>query len=327
MKERTKSLVLLLAALGGCTLSWLANACGESFAERSRALSRIDLDRADARSEGGRLSAETDVNPSRVVVLSPAAMEIVFSLGAGDRVVGGSRFTVFPPEAKKLPDIGGIADLNLERLSALEPDLVVIQGESERLKRFCDQRGVQLLVLKIERISDLLAACKDMGVELGVAKRGEDLARRIESELAEVKARVSGLSTVNCFVSVDRRPGAMAGLLTAGSGTFLTEVIEVAGGRNVFGDVDILYPMVSKESLVARAPQAILELKPGDGVHDEERSALQADWQVLPWLPAVKRGSIFIIDRDNALLPSPRIGALARVFAEVLHPETKDVGG
>lgn len=327
MNSRTKSFVLLLAALGGCALSWLANACGEGFSERSRALSRVDPGRADARFQGGRFSVETGVDPNRVVVLSPAAMEIVFFLGAGDRVVGGSRFTVFPPEAKQLPDIGGIADLNLERLSALEPDLVVIQGESERLRRFCEQRGVQLLALKIESLSDLLGACKELGVRLGAADKGEELARRIESELDEVRARVAGLSTVNCFVSVDRRPGAMAGLLTAGRGTFLTEVVEAAGGRNVFSDVDMLYPVVSKESLVARAPQAILELKPGDGVRDDERSAMQTDWQVLPWLPAVRSGSIFVIDKDNALLPSPRIGALARAFAEVLHPETKDVGG
>lgn len=264
----------------------------------------------------GRFAARA---ASRVALFSPAAVEIVFALGAGPKVVGVTRYAVRPPEAGELPDIGGFTDMNLERLAVLKPDLIVTQGTSEPLAGFCASRGIRLLVLRIETVADVLSACRELGRQVGAAQEGERLAALIGAELESVRRGVAGLPKVPCFLSVDRSAGSLRGLLTAGRDTFLTELTDAAGGRNVFADMGQLYPIVSKEALLARAPEVVVELKPGGAAADE--AALTADWRDMAGLPAVANARISVVTRADALLPGVGLGGLARTLAAILHPE------
>jgi iron complex transport system substrate-binding protein len=292
--------VIFGALAAGVALGFAVHGCGERLAARS----------------AGRFAGPA---ASRVALFSPAAVEIAFALGAGPRVVGVTRYAVRPPEARRLPDIGGFTDMNLERLAVLKPDLIVTQGTSEPLARFCESRGIRLLVLRIETVADVLAACRELGRRIGAVARGERLAARIGAELDGVRRSVAGLPKVPCFLSVDRSPGSLRGLLTAGRDTFLTELADAAGGRNVFADMGQLYPIVSKEALLARAPEVVVELKPGAAASEE--AALAADWSGMAGLPAVAKNRIAVVARQDALLPGIGLGGLARTLAAILHPE------
>ena len=156
---------------------------------------------------------------------------------------------------------------------------------------------------------------------LGCLSCGEQLSSKIRLELKEVQAAVAGRPKPHVFLLLGRRPGSLTGLYTTGQGTFLTEVIEIAGGTNIFADVHNPYPQASKESLVQRAPEVILEMHPGRTFTPEEIKRLKEDWSAMPSLPAVRTGQIYVITEDFALIPGPRVGRLARRIASVLHGE------
>jgi iron complex transport system substrate-binding protein len=124
-----------------------------------------------------------------------------------------------------------------------------------------------------------------------------------------------------CF---GRQAGSLRSLFSAGGPTFLTEVLGIAGGENVLADVAHRYPTVSKEDLLRRAPDVILELHAGSDLPEATRRQLAADWAALPSLPAVRNGRIHVLTDDFLLLPGPRVAHTARRFAEVLHPTGDD---
>jgi iron complex transport system substrate-binding protein len=116
-------------------------------------------------------------------------------------------------------------------------------------------------------------------------------------------------------------PGAMAGLTTVGPKSFLAELVEIAGGRNVFSEMDAPYPQISKESLIVRDPRVILELRPGEDLDEEATRSLRQDWQALPTLRAVREGRIHVLTDEVLLVPGPRIVRAARILARAIHGE------
>jgi iron complex transport system substrate-binding protein len=111
--------------------------------------------------------------------------------------------------------------------------------------------------------------------------------------------------------------------MTTGPGTFLHELIEIAGGENIFADASGAYPQISKESLIKRQPEVLIEVLPG-GVSRRKLRLLRKDWGRLSMLPAVRRGNIHFLTDDFLLIPSIRITQAARRFAEIIHPEAFD---
>jgi iron complex transport system substrate-binding protein len=318
MDSQEKKIVFALT-LAAFAIAWLVHACGEHLSKRAR------VGNSKTASSQGNVSKETvvsyETSPQKIVVFSPAAVQIIFALGAGSRVVGATRFATFPPAATKLPDLGGIIDVNYEQLTALNPDLIIVQASSERLAKFAQKRGIAFLQLSIETIEDVFHACGILSRRLGCSEQGAMLIERVKRELARVKNRLEGVERTRCFLSVDRRPRELTGLLTAGRRTFISQIIEIAGGRNVFDDLELGYVVVSKEALLVRTPNVVLELKPGAGLSSKEHLALITDWKELPGLSAVKNSRIHVIDHDAALMPGPRMGEVANQIAALLHPE------
>lgn len=122
------------------------------------------------------------------------------------------------------------------------------------------------------------------------------------------------------FLTFSRPPGKLTSLMTPGPGTFLSDLIEVAGGRNTFGDVKGGWPSVSKETLATRGPDVILELFP-EGLDEKKRQTLRSDWNSLPSIPAVKTNRIHYLTGDFLLLPGPRAVKTAEAMARAIHPE------
>lgn len=247
--------------------------------------------------------------PRRAVCASPAVAEIVFALGCGDRVVGVSEFTDFPPEAAAKPSIGGALSPNRERILALAPDWILTQGQAVALETFARAQGIGFRTVPLDTLADLRAAIVAFAEIFGAPARGRDLLERMEADFAALPAR----EPVSVFIALGHVPGDFSGLMTAGPGTFLSEIAALAGGNNVFADVDVLWPKVSQESLVRRQPALILDFQsvPADAAR---RAALVADWE--------KRGfradQVRILDEDFLLRPGPRAAQAAARVARAL---------
>ena len=247
--------------------------------------------------------------PERVVCASPAVVEIVYALGCGDRVVGVSEYADWPPEAAAKPSIGGALSPNRERILALAPDGILAQGQAVALETFARAQGIGFRTAPLDTLADLRAAIAAFAEVLGVPERGRELLERMAADFAALPAR----EPVSVFIALGHAPGDFAGLMTAGPGTFLSEIAARAGGSNVFADVATLWPKVSQESLVRRQPALVLDFQSAP-VDDARRAALVADWE--------KRGfradQVRILDEDYLLKPGPRAAqAAARIAAAI----------
>ena len=258
--------------------------------------------------KSGREAASA-VSARRIVCATPAVAEIVFALGQGARVVGVSEFADWPPEAAAKPQVGNALVPNRERLLALEPDLILAQGQAELLGQFARARGMGFLALPLDTLADLRAAFVGYARALGVEDQGRELAARLESDFGAI--RVCGPAPV--FIALGHAPGDLSGLMTSGPGTFLSEIVARAGGRNVFADVNALWPKVSQETLIRRQPAVILDFQaaPADAAR---RAALLADWEKLGF----GAGQVRILEEDYLLKPGPRAAQAAARIADAI---------
>jgi iron complex transport system substrate-binding protein len=260
--------------------------------------------------------------PRRIVTIAPNADEILCAIGACDRIVGCSKFTVYPPALQDRPRVGGLYDPSIERIAALKPDLVILRGNNPAVVQLCERLKVDVYEDRTDRIADIVTTVKELGERVGLAEEAKRVADEFEARIEAVRQRVAGKPRPRVFLVISRNAGETTNLLTAGADNFLTEAIEIAGGQNVFGRVEMMYPKVSAESIITARPDVIIELLPeSDPLTPEQEKALAAQWAAVGDLPAVRHGRIHVITDDNALIPSPRYTAIIQRMAELLHPE------
>lgn len=258
--------------------------------------------------------------PQRVVCISPSMTEILFALGQGRRVVGIGQYTVWPPESARLPVCGGFVNPDAERILSLHPDLIVTQEFATKVIELARAQRTPCLAPEMQDLKSVFHCIALAGATLGAEPAAATLSAQIQRDLDAVRERVKGRPAPRVFLSVGREAGSLQNLMTAGKTSYLSEVLELAGGENVFGDVNELYPTAGKEALLQRQPELIIELV-GEGMIDETQQAKRsAAWSALPTLPAVRNGRIVAIGDTYALMPGPRIARLAERFAEILHP-------
>jgi iron complex transport system substrate-binding protein len=245
----------------------------------------------------------------RIVSLNPTTTELLFALGAGGRLVGRSRWDVFPPAALKITDVGDALRPNVERVLSVEPDLVVVYESPEnaaaveRLKA----AGVDVLVLRVDLLADLRRAIDTLGILLGDTTQAHLVRDSVFASLHRVRDYTNGLERPTVFWHVWDSP-----IITIGSGSFLTELVNIAGGRNVYEDIEAPSATVSLEDIVRRNPHYILA-GPITAAH------IRADpqWRAVP---AVREGRVVVFDTMLVGRPSVRLGEAARSLGRLLHP-------
>ena len=296
MRMRRSSLAAWGALGVGLALAWLAQ--GQAGARGE---------------EAGR--------PERIVCLTPSVTEAVFALGAGERVVGVTDYCTEPAEAQTRVRLGGIFNPNFERLVALRPDLVIVQGRAGRVGEFCRARGLELVTVEMADVEAVLGDMERLGEVLGCEERAGELCGQMRAELAAVQAKVAGRERPRVFLSLYRTGGSLSALTTATDGTYLGELIRLAGGENVFGDLRQDYPQVSKEALLRREVEVIIEPTGAGMTGTAEQRERLADWARLGPVPAVEQGRVYFPAAQSLLRPGPRLAEAARTLAELIHPE------
>ena len=256
--------------------------------------------------------------PQRIISLIPSTTEMLFAMGAGPRVIGVGNFDRYPPEALTRPKVGGLIDPDVERIISLKPDLVVVYGTQDDLRTQLERAKIPMFLYQHAGLQDITTTIRELGGRIGSAKESGSLADRIEAEIADVRKRVAGRPRPRTLLVFGRDAETLRGIYASGAVGFLADMLDAAGGTNVFADVKRQSIQTTSELAVARAPDVIIEI----GVDTASTSGrnLRA-WESLPSIPAVRNKRIYQLRGDGMMNPGPRISASVRRMAEVLHPE------
>ena len=260
--------------------------------------------------------------PSRIVSVIPATTEMLFAMGAGDRLVGAGTYDRYPPQVDKLPRVGGLIDPDTERILALRPDLVIVYNTQVELKARLDRAGVPYFNYEHRALPDIMETIRAIGARIGAAEPAERLAGDMESVLGKVRTTVAGRPRPKTLLVFGREPGTLRGVYASGGYGFLADLLDVAGSDNVFGDIKQQSVQASTEMILARRPDVVVELRYGD-----DRRAINIDrelevWKALPSLPAVRNKRLTLLAGDEFVVPGPRIVSAAERLARALHPES-----
>ena len=250
-----------------------------------------------------RLSAR----PARIVSLNPATTELLFALGAGERVVGRTRWDQWPDSARLVPDVGPGLRPNVEVVLGRRPDLVLLyaSGDNRAAAERFRQAGVQTLALKIDSLAEFRRATRLIGAVVGEDRRARTIIDSVDRTLQRVRAATRNLPRRRVFWHVWDRP-----LMTIGGASFLNELVQIAGGENIYGDIPQPSPAVALEDVVRRAPDVVLA-----GPDGARTLATNPAWRALP---AARR--VLVVDTTLIGRPSVRLGEAAVSLARLLHP-------
>lgn len=263
--------------------------------------------------------ATAETEPRRIVSLLPSLTEILFAVGAGERVVGVTTHCTYPPEAQQgRTQVGGYVarSMSTEVILSLEPDLVLAFDDDAQATAVAELRRLGLSVepITLRSLADVTTAIRRVGELVGRRQAAERVASEVELSIEQLRRRVAAVPSgmrPRVFYAVWHQP-----LMTTGNRTFTHELIELAGGRNVFGDVDREYFNVSLEEMILRDPQVILGAD-SHGLIPELENGQRPGWS---HVAAVRAGRAHGIAGDVVSRPGPRIGEALRLIAGKLHP-------
>lgn len=256
----------------------------------------------------------------RIVSLVPAVTEMLFAIGAGDDVAGVSSFDTYPPEVRTRPKVGALIDPDFERILSLKPDLVIVYGSQIDLIARLTRAGVPMFRYEHAGLADITATIRALGKRLDRVARSETLARTIERDLDTVRQRVAGRRRPRTALVFGREPGTLRNIYASGGVGFMHDMLEVAGGDDVFGDVKRQNLQATAEVLLARAPEVILEVHESGGWTPAKIAQERLVWRGLPALPAVRLDRVHILADDRLSIPGPRVAEAVALLAETLHP-------
>ena len=261
----------------------------------------------------------------RIVSLVPAVTEMLFAIGAGPQVVAVSSYDEFPPEVKSLPRVGALLDPDVERVLALRPDLVVSYGSQTDLQAQLGRAQIPVFSYRHAGLDGIFQTIGAVGTAAGHQADADRLALRLRTELEALRVRVKGRARPRTLLVFERDPATLRGLYVSGGRGFLHEMLDIAGGENVFADVQREAVQPSHETLLTRAPDVIIEVRATGLITNpafEERKV----WTRLGSIPAVRTGRIYFLNGEHMVVPGPRVVQGTEAFARALHPEAFERG-
>lgn len=243
----------------------------------------------------------------RVVSLAPNLTENIFAVGAGDRLVGVTTFCNYPEEAQKIAKVGDTISPNMETIIALKPQIVFVSTASqiETFTKQLESQNITVFVMNPKSLNDVMTNLRQLGDIFGTPGLTGEKLNILQARILEIEENVQDKPKVKTFVQISKEP-----LFTVGKDSFLTEIIERAGGVSVTKDVPTSYPKLSKETALALNPDVLILSESPDNIEPNE---------VFKNSNAVKKGKVYKINADLLSRPSPRLIDGLEQIAEVLH--------
>lgn len=268
-------------------------------------------------------SAKSGSDFQRIVSLSPAITETLFALGLGDNVVAVTDYCDYPPAAQALPTVGGYTDTSLEAIVAKKPDLVIMLQAQQRLQQQLQQLGITTHAIDTGGLMDIEAAIVSIGQLTGQQQQAEALLAGIHQLIERVTTKVAAEEPVRTLISIAHYVNSeqLETVYVAGQQDFYNDLLDLAGGRNVYTNQLIKVPSVSREGIIRMNPDVIIDVFPEADDHQSDMQQVRQQWQQLDMISAVQAERVHILERDYASVPGPRVFQLLPEFARLLHPQ------
>jgi iron complex transport system substrate-binding protein len=301
-------LLIAVLALGVVALSACGSGSGTAASSSPSAAAAGPITVTD--DSGAQVTL--DQPAARIVSLAPANTEIAYAVGAGDKMVAGTSYDDYPAAAKSLPKVGDFANPNVEKIASFKPDLVLAAGGIQAgLRAKLEGLGMKVYVVDPKTYDGTVATITNVGKLAGTDAGAAKVAVEMTAAMQQVQAKVAGLTPATTFLEIYSKP-----LMTAGSGTFINDMIGIAGGDNIGAQAGSGFPNFSTEVLVKDDPQVYIAdsgsmSKPGD----INKRAGFAD------LSAVKAGHVYVIEDSLIARPGPRLAQGLQALASMIHPE------
>jgi iron complex transport system substrate-binding protein len=258
--------------------------------------------------------------PARIVSLIPAVTEMIFAIGEGNRVVGVSNYDRYPPAVETIPRVGGLLDPNVERVLSLKPDLVIVYNTQQELRQRLDRAKIPLYRYEHRALPDIMATLRSVGARIGLAERANQAAASMEADLEAIRRAASREPRVKTLLVFGRDPGSLRNIYASGGYGFLHDMLEAAGGDDVFADTKQQSVQATTEMILARRPEVIVELHNGTSLKSTDLQREAAVWDALPAVPAVRNHRVHLLVGDEFVVPGPRVVDATRALARTLHP-------
>ncbi|MBQ0055673.1 MAG: ABC transporter substrate-binding protein [Synergistaceae bacterium] len=273
--------------------------------------------------------------PKKIVSLTPVGTEILFALGQGNKIAGVTTYCDWPPEAKQKKCVGDYFNgTNLERLLAGGVDLVVVSDLQDSLILRLKQTGIKYAVIKQATIQEVLASIKSVGKICGEDKKADSLVRGIQKDLDTIRKKTAKYPKPSVVICVSRELSEprIRSFYAAGHETFYSELLEIAGGKNIVKSRATNYQRISYEGLLSLNPDRIIDVVGDKSVYHSDikkvdldkifdKNNLKRQWTSLAGVKAAVDGNIHIFSGTLYLRPGPRMAQIALSFAKALHPE------
>jgi iron complex transport system substrate-binding protein len=242
----------------------------------------------------------------RVISLAPSLTENIFAVGAGDRLVGVTKFCNYPEAAQKIQQVGDTLSPNIETIIALKPQIVFVSTASqlETFMKTLEAQGITVFVTNPKDLNGVLANLRQLGEIFGTPEHTTILLNELQERIVAAQEQSLDKPKIKTFVQISKEP-----LFTIGKESFLTEIIDRAGGTSVTKEVATAYPKISKETALALNPDALILSESPDNLEPND---------VFKNSPAVKNKKVFRINADILSRPSPRIVDALEQIAEAL---------
>ena len=264
---------------------------------------------------------EVHAAPQRVISTSPAITEILFALGVGNKVVGVTDFCSYPKEACILPSIGGPLNPSTETWISLKPDLIIIQEDSEIIQKNANIFKIPSLTVSVSNLKDILISIQAIADSLEVPKIGRQLTDKIKIKINDYRIQLKQLKPRQVLMLLSDTNDPSRDLYAVGRETFLNELLTIAGGENVLPHTMAKYPKISKEFIIAKSPEIIIEIGPKSNLSNEGILVRKKAWGKYPTLRAVRNDRLYFIGADYILIPGPRLVNILDDLTRNIHPE------
>ncbi len=250
-------------------------------------------------------------HPHRLVCLMPSVVDDVYALGAGADVIAVTDYTKYPAEARTKPSVGSILSPSMETILSLHPDLVLGSADmshTETLQQL-ERLGIVVFMVSTHGVDGIYESIASLGLALNRENSARELIARLRGREAAVRRQAKGKPAVSILMPVGYDP-----IVTIGKHAFITELIEIAGGRSVTGDINQEWPQVSLEAVLARAPEALLLIR-------GSRMSMDRIRELPGWsnMPAVKNNRVYYVD-DPDQSSSPVAFDALEELARQFHP-------
>lgn len=254
----------------------------------------------------------------RIVSTAPSITETLFALGLGSRVVGVTNYCHYPPEANTKTRIGTYLNPDLEAIASLHPDLVVVERLPNHLSSDLARLSIRSIAVDHNTVEDVFASDTSIANAVGVPEAGMRLNEELRLGIGRIRDQTAHSTKSSVAFVVGHTPGELQDLVVAGARSYFTEILEIAGARNVFSDTKAQYSQVSLESILEREPDVIIET-----ADPSKKGATLRLWQTQRSLRAVRENRVLVAPADVFEIPGPRVLEACRDLAQLLHPELK----